>query len=193
MLEREAEVLLSRLILADPLRCQALDVLAQLALPQAYIAAGFVRNRVWDYLHRAPSPSPLADIDVIYFDAAHCSREQERELETRCAALAPGIRWQVRNQARMHRRHGDRPYRDVIDAMAFWPELETAVAVRRRGADGLHFVSPFPAPLSRLFAGRISRNPQRSLAVFRRRLAQKRWLARWPALTVVEAYDLPEV
>lgn len=145
-----------------------------------------MRNLAWDYLHRAPSPSALADIDVVYFDAANCRREQERALEARCAALLPGVRWQVRNQARMHLRNGDRPYRDVVDAMAYWPERETAVAVRRCGAAGLHFVSPFSAPLSRLFAGRISRNPRRSLAVFHQRVAQKRWLVNWPHLTLVE-------
>ncbi|HCG9646579.1 TPA: nucleotidyltransferase family protein, partial [Vibrio parahaemolyticus] len=39
------------LIKQDPLRVEALKVVSQLALPQCYIAAGFVRNLVWDSLH----------------------------------------------------------------------------------------------------------------------------------------------
>ncbi len=42
------------LIKQDPLRMQVLDCVAQysqLDLPQCYVAAGFVRNLVWDHLH----------------------------------------------------------------------------------------------------------------------------------------------
>ena len=44
--------------------------------------------------------------------------------------LAPGIRWSVKNQARMHRRNGDAPYRDTLDAVAHWAETPTAIAAR---------------------------------------------------------------
>lgn len=56
------------LIKQDPLRTEALYYVSLLGLPQCYIAAGFVRNLVWDALHDFKSPSPLNDIDVIYFD-----------------------------------------------------------------------------------------------------------------------------
>ena len=40
-----------------------------LALPDWCIAAGFVRNRVWDHLHGIVPARLPADIDVIYYDA----------------------------------------------------------------------------------------------------------------------------
>lgn len=52
---------------ADPVRCGLLAVPADLQLPDAWLAAGFVRNRVWDRLHGYPEPIPLADLDVIHF------------------------------------------------------------------------------------------------------------------------------
>lgn len=51
----------------DPVRCRLLLVLAGLQLPDAWLAAGFVRNLVWDRLHGYPEPTPLADLDVIHF------------------------------------------------------------------------------------------------------------------------------
>lgn len=41
------------LIKRDPIRTKALHHVSRLNLPQCYIAAGFVRNLVWDSLHAA--------------------------------------------------------------------------------------------------------------------------------------------
>ncbi|WP_434154138.1 nucleotidyltransferase family protein [Pseudomonas sp. JZ134] len=45
-------------IAEDPLRCQVLTCVAQLHLPDAWVAAGFVRNLVWDHLHGYTVPTP---------------------------------------------------------------------------------------------------------------------------------------
>lgn len=58
---------LSDLIEQDPQRMQILTAVASLKLPDCYVAAGFVRNRVWDHLH-GNSHTPLSDVDIIYFD-----------------------------------------------------------------------------------------------------------------------------
>jgi hypothetical protein len=57
-----------QLIKRDKLRLDALESVFLLNLPQCYLAAGFVRNLVWDYLHNKDSSTPLNDFDVIYFD-----------------------------------------------------------------------------------------------------------------------------
>ncbi|ELI1836849.1 nucleotidyltransferase family protein, partial [Vibrio alginolyticus] len=55
------------LIKQDPVRVKALECVSKLGLPQCYIAAGFVRNLVWDALHGFDVATPLNDADVIYF------------------------------------------------------------------------------------------------------------------------------
>lgn len=52
-----------KFVLQDQMRVRALDAANQLKLPQCYIAAGFVRNLVWDHLHQKSCPTPLNDID----------------------------------------------------------------------------------------------------------------------------------
>ncbi|WP_196351640.1 nucleotidyltransferase family protein, partial [Vibrio campbellii] len=50
---------LAQLLAKDPIRVQALQCVRSLDLPDCYIAAGFVRNLVWDHLHQKHNPTPL--------------------------------------------------------------------------------------------------------------------------------------
>lgn len=118
---------------ADPLRWWLLELVSHLDLPDCWIAAGFIRNAVWDALHgRSPQP-PLSDVDVIWFDPDRIEESHDRKIEKVLRAAAPSIDWSVKNQARMHSRNSDSPYRSATDAMRYWPETATAVAARRRG------------------------------------------------------------
>jgi uncharacterized protein len=165
---------------SDPVRCQALRQAAELGLPDWCIAAGFVRNLVWDRLHDYAEPTPLADIDLIYFNAGDISEEADRALERRLMQDSD-LLWSVKNQARMHSRNGDAPYLDTLDAMSYWPELETAVGVRL-APDEL-FISPFP--LESLSHLQITINPKRpKIADVEVRIAQKKWLEIWPKLQI---------
>nr|WP_299496973.1 nucleotidyltransferase family protein [uncultured Shewanella sp.] len=91
-----------RLIKQDPMRVKALECVASLNLPQGFIAAGFVRNLVWDVLHQKNVSTPLNDIDVIYFDKAALNTDNDKMCEWKLHQLMPEINWQVKNQALMH-------------------------------------------------------------------------------------------
>src|SRR6201994_3802795 len=97
---------IAAIIAQDPVGMKQLRAVRALGLPDWCIAAGFVRNRVWDHLHGIAPGRPLADIDVIYFDASDLTKERELEYEAWLGKLVPGAPWQVRNQARMHVRKG---------------------------------------------------------------------------------------
>lgn len=170
------------LIKQDPLRMQVLDCVAQLDLPQCYVAAGFVRNLVWDHLHGYASPTPLNDIDVIYFDTIDTSYESDLRYEAQLKQRLPELNWQVRNQANMHTRNGDEPYQGSLDAMSYWPEKETAVAVKQSLNGDIECISSFG--LESLFDLKITPNPNRSRDVFEQRVQSKNWLTHWPKLTI---------
>jgi uncharacterized protein len=165
---------------SDPVRCQALRQAADLALPDWCIAAGFVRNLVWDRLHNYAEPTPLADIDLIYFNAEDISEEADRTLERRLMQDSD-LLWSVKNQARMHRRNGDAPYLNTLDAMSYWVELETAIGVRL--APNESFITPFS--LENLSYLQITLNPKRpKIADFEARITEKKWLEIWPKLRI---------
>jgi hypothetical protein len=116
------EVQVLELVTAGPWRRRVLEAVAALDLPDCWIGAGFLRAPVWDFLHGFERPTPLDDIDVIYFDPAHREPQADQALEPRLEALAPGLPWSVRNQARMHERNGDQAYGSSADALGHWLE-----------------------------------------------------------------------
>lgn len=170
------------LIEKDELRVKALDCVQQLNLPHCYLAAGFVRNLVWDHLHQKSVSTPLNDVDVIYFDKTESNPDCYQIIESELSLLMPELNWEVRNQAIMHKRNGDKPYLNIIDAMSYWPEKETAVAIRKLDDGSYEYISAFG--FQSLFNLQVTHNPKRSLGIFSDRVASKGWLAQWPNLRV---------
>ncbi|MFM2591748.1 nucleotidyltransferase family protein [Vibrio harveyi] len=173
---------LVQLLLADPEHMKAMECARSLALPDCYIAAGFVRNLVWDHLHHKPQPTPLNDLDIVYFDPNEIDDKATLIYEAQLTAMMPEFNWQVRNQANMHLKNGDKPYQSTLDAMSYWPEKETAVASRLNEKNQIECISAFG--FESLFEGQITYNPKRTLALFQSRIESKNWLITWPQLQV---------
>lgn len=168
--------------------CQAMAELAALrilALPDAWLAAGFVRNRVWDRLCGVDPPRPQTDVDVVYFDTADPGGVRESEHEAALRGLAPGTPWQVRNQARMHVRHGDEAYRSTADGMRRWLETATAVGVRLGATRQIEVLAPHGlGDLLALICRPTPAGLERPEA-YRERVEGKGWPQRWPLLRVI--------
>lgn len=167
----------------------------RLGLPDGWIGAGFIRNTVWDVLHgRAIDVSRLNDVDVIFFDPSDTRRERESDLRNRLHEHAPGMAWSVKNQARMHLRNGDAPYRDTVDAVAHWAETATAIAARSiRGR--VEVMAPHGVEDLLNLIVRPTPPFEWKMEVYRERVLGKDWPTRWPKLTVLmtwrEAYPDP--
>ncbi|QNG99950.1 nucleotidyltransferase family protein [Pseudomonas sediminis] len=177
---------LQTLITNDPRRLRILQQVRGLDLPDCWVAAGFVRSAVWHHLHqRTPSPLP-EDIDVIWFDRCQPSSARDAELETILRQQEESLQWSVKNQARMHLRNDDAPYASATEAMRYWPETATAVAVRLDEQGRLEVAAPLG--LEDLFdlvvrpAGRFKGEKQ---PIYQQRLRDKNWLATWPKLKVL--------
>ena len=174
---------LRQILTADFGRMAALRSVRAMHLPQGAIGAGYIRAAVWDAL-TGQRATPVEDVDVIYFDPADVSKDTEDRIESGLRSLHPGPAWSVRNQARMAARKGDRPYASLADALTFWLETPTCVAVRLTDADRLEIVAPFG--LDDLFAMRICPTPRgrERAADYRTRIETKRWQDRWPRVSV---------
>jgi hypothetical protein len=173
---------IAALLSQDPLRMKVLEFVSQLELPQCYVAAGFVRNLVWDHLHGFDVPTPLNDIDLIYFERSDSDYELNLQYEAQLLEWLPELNWQVRNQANMHTRNNDTPYQSTLNAMSYWPEKETAIAVKQNLSGHIECISAFG--LESLFDLKITPNPNRSRDTFDQRVQSKNWLTHWPKLTI---------
>lgn len=172
------------ILIADNYRMDCLYALRTLDLPQGYIGAGFLRNAIWDAQHEFVVPTPLNDVDVIYFDRNTVSTAAERAIKEALQKQCPAAPWQVKNQARMHVQHNHAPYSSCEEALSMWVERETCVAVRLSLNDTFEFLAPFG--LSQNMKGTISVNPKIPRPeVFSRRVKTKKWLKLWPQLRLV--------
>jgi hypothetical protein len=134
-------------------------------------------------LHIFTHPTPLNEVDVIYFKSSAWKAEarHQADLHARCS----GVPWSIKNQARMHIANGDVPYLDTADAVRHWPE--TAAAIAARFAHGrIELLAPCGVDD---FLNLIVRPTPPFLAkmeVYRSRQRQKRWTERWSKLIMDE-------
>lgn len=184
-LQNEQNVL--AVIESDSWMMDILKAAKSLNLPDWWICAGFVRTKIWDTLHGFDGRTPLGDIDVIYFDASDIDERTEKRLEERLHEMLPGLPWSVKNQARMHRINGNPPYESSIDAISKFPETATALGAKLDSQGKLLLTAPWG--LKDVLAMRVKPTPsflsnKGLMEIYRRRLAQKGWTAKWPQVQV---------
>jgi hypothetical protein len=178
--------LIERIIAEDAVAMEQLRAVRSLELPDWCIAAGFLRNRVWDHLHGiAPGRQPV-DIDVIYFDAADPEGDRETAYEARLDTILPGLPWQVRNQARMHVRKGLPPHLSTADSMLYWLETVTAVGVRLEDDNSLTVIAPLGTDDLLNLRCRPAPFGHRQRAEYDARIESKRWRKLWPRVQFLD-------
>lgn len=164
----------------------ALRIVRNLELTDCWIGAGFVRNAVWDNLHDKKQ-SDLTDIDIIYFNKNNLTKSTDLILEKKLQILNPNLTWSVKNQARMHLRNNHEPYIDCNDAISYWPETATAIAIRLNSKDEIEYLAPYG--LDDLFNLILRHSHKSNLESFKIRLASKKWKKKWENLTVINEYN----
>ncbi len=175
---------LKRIVENDVYMVSILKTVEKLKLEDAWVCAGFIRNKVWDVLHNIKTP--LNDIDVIYFDNTDTSLEKEKQLEKELENLFPNQPWSVKNQARMHLISGFKPFTSSDDGVAHFPETSTAIAVRMCNQD-IEIMAPYG--LQDLFEMRVKPTPffqenNELYSTFVERIKRKKWNEIWGSLSI---------
>jgi hypothetical protein len=68
--------------------------------------------------------------------------ETEKEYEHTLKDQFPEYNWSVKNQARMHLRNKESPYKSVEDAMKRWPETVTAIGLSLDQKNNIKIIVP---------------------------------------------------
>ncbi|USB34887.1 nucleotidyltransferase family protein [Paenibacillus sp. YPG26] len=178
------------LIEHDEWMLSLLKAAARLELPDWWICAGAIRSKLWDVVHGYSSPTPLADIDVIFFDPNNPNEAYEKELEQRLLSIQPGLPWSIKNQARMHIPNNLPPYKSSEDAISKFPETATSIGISLSSSGAVILTAPWgiqdlidlqvqPTPF-------FKATPER-LRVYEQRMDQKQWDRIWPRLSIYRA------
>ncbi|EIU6784213.1 nucleotidyltransferase family protein [Vibrio parahaemolyticus] len=173
---------ISQIIIADELILQAIHTVKKLGLNDWFISAGFIRNFIWDHHFGKRKHEVISDIDVIYFNDKLVEEEIDFDYEATLKSMSPRYNWSVKNQARMHIRNGDNAYKSSLDAMSYWPEIQTAIGVTLDSEGNVLVKSPF---IEDYKVNCITRNKNKNNSnVFNERVKNRFWLSRWPELVI---------
>ena len=175
-----------RLVRSDSWLMELLNIVRSVGLAEWCIAAGAVRNLVWDYLQEYDNRTYPSDVDVLFYDRVETDSTYEVEVENRLSAIKSDIRWEAVNQATVHHYTRDpRPYASIEEAMSRWADPVTAVGVRLTDTDQLKVIAP--CGLDDLFSMIVRPNlvAPDAAAVYHQRVTTKNWLSRWPKLKII--------
>src|SRR5438067_5990735 len=90
-----------------------LETVRRLDPPDWYVGGGVIRSLVWDHLHGYSVPTPLADVDVAFFDPFDLTPGRDYAVEEALRDHLPGVPWEAKNQAAVHLWYGARFGRSV--------------------------------------------------------------------------------
>nr|WP_315257803.1 nucleotidyltransferase family protein [uncultured Flavobacterium sp.] len=175
------------IIKEKPLNLKILKAVQDLNLDDCWIGAGFVRNNVWDKLHNIINVDIDYDIDVVFYFPENISVSYEEELEKKLLAKIPNLQWSVKNQARMHLKNGHKNYMNVLDAISYWPETATSIAIRLDELGNLDLIAPYG--LTDLFNLIIKPTPKFDTIIVEKRLREKKWLTKWRNLKYIKNHS----
>jgi len=169
-----------------------LETVRSLNLPDWFVGAGVIRSLVWDHLHGYATPTPLADVDVVFFDPTDLRPVRDAEVQAQLHAVRPDIPWEATNQAAVHLWYEQvfgfavPPFRSSAEAVGTWPETATSIAVRLHTDDTLEIIAP--CGLHDLFELILRRNPRRvTRAIFQQRVANKQIVSKWPRVQIIDS------
>lgn len=173
------------LIKEDKWMMDILKVAKSLDLPDWMIGAGFVRNKIWDYLHGFENKEvPTNDIDLIYFEPNNLSEQIDKKY-SRQLKEQTSVSWEVVNQARTHLWHNRPSYKNTEEALSEWVETPTCVAVRLEKDDSLTFFAPHGIDDLVNLIVRLSPNNS-DIKAYKERQKKKGWKEKWPKLKILD-------
>ncbi|MDV6000402.1 UNVERIFIED_CONTAM: nucleotidyltransferase family protein [Streptococcus canis] len=173
------------LMAADKDMMTVLTIIASLPLADAWLAAGAIRNFMWNQLAYGIGFDTDTDIDVVFYDPS-LPYEASQLVENHLHQNFPNYRWEVRNQADMHcHSPNTKPYLSTCDAISKYPERCTAIGLRLID-DQLELFAPYG--LADILAFECHPTPhfladKERLLLYQKRLATKDWQKKWSQIS----------
>jgi uncharacterized protein len=177
--------------LRNPVNDAIADELLRLALPDAWIVSGCLVQTVWNVLTSRPIDHGINDYDIFYFDPDTSWQAEDAiisELQGRLEK--PGVKIEVRNQARVHlwypEKHG-LPYpalQSSTQGIDRFLTRNTQVGIRRtRDGHDVYAPNGFDDIANMI----VRPNPGPNFSAANYEAKTRRWKTQWPEITVLAA------
>ncbi len=171
------------LIAEDKWMMNILHIAEKLDFPDWVIGAGFVRNKVWDYLHGYTKKEvETNDIDLVYYDLNGNDQKADEELSQKLREETK-IKWEIVNEAYAHKWNNVPPYTSTSDAISQWSETATGIGVRLENGK-LKLIAPHGVNDLVNLVVRPSPTSHCGIERVRERAKGKKWIEKWPKLNI---------
>ena len=163
-----------------------LTIIRDLELKDTWLAAGSVRNFIWNLLSDKSPFDHETDVDVIFFDP-DVSYEETLRIERKLKEEFPQYQWELKNQVYMHLHSPHTvPYTSSCDAMSKYPERCTAIGLRLHADATLELFAPYG--IEDIWNFQVSPTPhflenEDRMKHYQERLSKKNWQEKWKNLT----------
>lgn len=184
-------------VLRNPVIGAILERMPLLGLGEWYLTAGGVFQTVWNVVSDCDPQAGIKDYDVFYFDERDLSYEAEDAVIQRVSELFSDVdaRIEVRNEARVHLWYEQKfgvpakPFTSCEDAIDHFASTTCCYGVRTDAWGAVHVYAP--NGFRELFALIVRPNPVLApREVYQTKAA--RWVAEWPALTILPWPDVSD-
>ena len=162
-----------------------LTIIRNLALKDSWLAAGSVRNFIWNLLSDKSPFDRETDVDVIFFDPDF-SYEETLGIERKLKENFPQYQWELKNQVYMHLHSPHTvPYTSSRDAMSKYPERCTAVGLCLNEESAFELFTPYG--LEDILNFQVRPTPhflenEDRMKLYQTRLSKKNWQEKWKNL-----------
>lgn len=182
-MKNEQEILDS--VRENPDMMAILTIIRDLGLKDSWLAAGSVRNFIWNLLSDKSPFDHETDVDVIFFDP-DVSYEDTLGIERKLREDFPQYQWELKNQVYMYL-HSPHTvlYTSSRDAMSKYPERCTAIGLRLDDNGELELFAPYG--LEDVFNFQVEPTPHfledfERMKLYQKRLSKKNWQEKWENL-----------
>ena len=170
---------------------EVLENAAELRLDDWYVSAGAICQTVWNIKHGNCPTSFIKDIDLVYFDIHHDTRETAQTIGRDVQELFGHlpIPVEITNQATVHVWYESEfgfaieAYKSTEEAIATWPTTPSSIGVRLESDGSFKVCAPFG--LSDLDSMVVRPNKKLVTKEIYYEKAN-RWKRHWPNLTIIE-------
>lgn len=180
----KTEEYIRQLVESDEWMMHILRAAEGLNLPDWWIGAGFLRNKVWNCIENNNSHSN-SDIDLVYFDAEDTKPEADWAYDEKMKREYPDVDWEIRNQARMHYVNNFEPFASTAEGISSWVETATAIGVKLENGKLKFLFCHGIGDLMNLVARPTPKfQTPELIGIFNARIQKKDWQNKWPHLKV---------
>jgi len=155
-----------------------------------WLSAGVIRKLAWNNIYKKDHDIFFTPLNLIYFDKSDITDQRVKCFKKIDFGQK---KFEIKNMAFEWKKRGNEPCQTLEDALKYWPDTATSVAIRLNNKKNIDVLAPFG--LKDLFQGVIRPTPyfkENKIEEYRFRIHEKKWWENWPRVKILDFQPMGE-